>query len=122
VQEKAMAKKSKRLRRLLRRSEYEDALVRYHSAKRRGDSADAGRWLKTADMHLRVADRFAEGVHVALLRETTEEKAKEKFALLMQDKFSMQESFDRYASQETLTQLIERRLQERLEAEEEDES
>jgi hypothetical protein len=67
---KVMAKKFRTTRKLLRRSDYQDALVRYHAARRRGDSADAQRWLKTADMHLRVAHRFDEGVHRSLVRDS----------------------------------------------------
>jgi hypothetical protein len=119
-----MAKRSRRVRRLVRRSDYEDALVRYHAAKRRGDSADAGRWLKVADMHLRVADRFAEGAHVALLRETTEEKAKEKFALMMQEQRSGQKApVDTYAALEKHLAEAERRwLEEAEEGEFEEEA
>jgi len=64
-----MAKKFKTIRKLLRRSDYQDALVRYHAARRRGDSADAQRWLKIADMHLRVVDRYDDGVRKFLERE-----------------------------------------------------
>jgi hypothetical protein len=69
TQEKAMARKFRTIRKLLRRSDYQDALVRYHAARRRGDSADAQRWLKIADMHLRVVDRFDEGVRRSMEHE-----------------------------------------------------
>jgi TPR repeat protein len=54
---------------LFHRSDYETALDHYRKAKRRGDVVDAQRWLKLADMHLRVADRFDAGVNVAMERD-----------------------------------------------------
>jgi hypothetical protein len=67
-------------RRLFHRSEYQQALDNYRKARRRGDAADAQRWIRIADMHLRVADRFDEGVHAALVRETelTEARTREQ--------------------------------------------
>jgi hypothetical protein len=68
-------KKFKRIRRLLRRSDYETALIHYRNARRQGDIAGAQRWIKLADMHLRLADRFDEGVHAAMIREAEREEA-----------------------------------------------
>jgi hypothetical protein len=59
-----------RYRHLFHRSEYQIALHNYRRARRRGDAADAQRWLKAADMHLRVAHRFDEGVHRSMVRDT----------------------------------------------------
>jgi hypothetical protein len=54
---------------LFHRSEYQIALQNYRRARRRGDVVDAQRWIKLADMHLRVADRFDEGVHADRIRD-----------------------------------------------------
>jgi hypothetical protein len=65
-----------KLRRIFRRSEYLRALDNYRRARRRGDAADAQRWIKVADMHLRVAHRFDEGVHRSMARDTELAKAR----------------------------------------------
>ena len=63
-------------RHLFRRSDYQIALHNYRKARRRGDAADAQRWLKTADTHLRVADRFDAGVHRSMVRDSELLKAR----------------------------------------------
>jgi hypothetical protein len=52
-----------------RRSEYGIALDHYRKARRRGDAVEAQRWLKLADMHLRITDRFEAGVNLNMQRD-----------------------------------------------------
>ncbi|HEX5006540.1 MAG TPA: hypothetical protein VFV70_05475 [Hyphomonadaceae bacterium] len=75
-----MTREIRKIRKLLRRSDYQDALVRYHAARRRGDSADAQRWLKVADMHLRLTDRFDEGLHRSMTRDMARPASRTKTA------------------------------------------
>ncbi len=73
-------------KRLFRRSQYETALDHYRKARRRGDVVEAHRWLKLADMHLRVADRFDMGVHASMLRDSEREEARARAAKAQHDK------------------------------------
>ena len=81
-----MKRKFKRIARQLRRSEYQAALVQYQAAKRRGDPVAAQHWLKLADMHLQVADRFKTGVHTKLMREIEYAEAQARAEKLAADK------------------------------------
>ena len=65
-----------RYRHLFHRSEYQIALHNYRRARRRGDAAEAQRWIRIADMHLRVADRFDDRVHTNGIREADLAKAR----------------------------------------------
>jgi hypothetical protein len=100
------------------RSEYQIALDNYRRARRRGDAADAHCWLKTADMHLRVADRFDEGMRAALLRDLTTEKAETQTA----ERESRRQSRAAQASLDKLMADVDRRFEEEMAAEEEEDS
>ena len=81
-----------KLRRIFRRSEYLGALDNYRKARRRGDAADAQRWIKVADMHLRLADRFDTGVYATLMREIGYQEAKARSVKLAEDRAAFQEA------------------------------
>jgi hypothetical protein len=53
----------------LRKSEYEFALNLARKERRRGDVIAADRWLKHADRHLAIADRFRASRDASMLRE-----------------------------------------------------
>ena len=111
-------KKFKRIQRLLRRSEYETALVHYHAAKRRGDFTGAQNWLKLADMHLRVSDRFDAGVHVRLMRDLEYEEASVRAEKLAREKAASDNAEGARVAQASLDLLMDE-LDRRFEAERE---
>jgi hypothetical protein len=115
-QRAAMAK----YKHLFHRSEYQIALHNYRRARRRGDVANAQRWLKAADMHLRVDDRFQAGLHAGLMREIEYEEAKLRDANLRRENATLEKvdaSSDAYASLERLMDKVDRTTDEELEEE-----
>jgi hypothetical protein len=99
-------KKLRKYRTSFRRSDYAFAVLNYRKARRRGDAAEAQRWLRIADTHLRVSDRFDRGVHTGLMSEIEFEEAKVRLAKLEEDILASHESSRAIASLKSLNRRM----------------